>query len=254
MLLHHAVNTLADFLARRDFPCMTRQSMLRHTGLDQCDVCVLFGGSILSGGDVMAAAISERVARTYVLVGGAGHTTPALRERMHALFPDVDTSAMPEAALFALYLDRVHGLKADHMETCSTNCGNNITCLLDLLASSGVPHQSMLLIQDGAMQRRMGLTLRKYAPDTRILHYAAYRACLTQDMQYQSPIKGMWDTERFISLLLGEVARIRDDENGYGPRGKNFIAHEEIPPQVESAFQFLTYHYAVRDANPAFRG
>ena len=110
----------------------------------------------------------------------------------------------------------------------------------------------MLLMQDGAMQRRMGLTFEKYAPHVRILHYAVYQARLTRHMIYDPPIPYMWDTDRFAALLLGEIARLRDDENGYGPRGKNFIVHEDIPPEVEQAFRVVQRRYAVRDANPAF--
>ena len=254
MMLHTAINTLAGFLARRDLPLRTPQSMQQCTGLDQCDVCVLFGGSIVPGGDEMAHAIRSGIARTYVIAGGAGHTTPTLRAHMHTLFPDADTAAMPESALFQMYLNRKHGLHADYLETQSTNCGNNITNLLALLEDNGIPRQSMLLMQDGAMQRRMGLTLQKYAPDTRILHYAVYQAHLTESMAFDPPIPYMWDADHFAALLLGEIARLRDDENGYGPRGKNFIAHEDIPPDVEQAFAALQRHYEVRDANPAFRG
>jgi hypothetical protein len=34
--------------------------------------------------------------------------------------------------------------------------------------------------------------------------------------------------ERFISLLMGEVQRLRNDEQGYGPRGKGFFAEGSI--------------------------
>jgi hypothetical protein len=41
--------------------------------------------------------------------------------------------------------------------------------------------------------------------------------------------------ERFLALILGEVRRLRDDENGYGPRGRSFLPHVEIPePVIES--------------------
>ncbi|WFO09213.1 hypothetical protein MAY76_13230 [Edwardsiella ictaluri] len=39
-----------------------------------------------------------------------------------------------------------------------------------------------------------------------------------------------------MSLLLGEIPRLRDDERGYGPRGRDFIAHVTIPDTVEAAF------------------
>ena len=37
-----------------------------------------------------------------------------------------------------------------------------------------------------------------------------------------------------LELLFGEVIRLRDDENGYGPRGKGFIVHVEVPEEIEA--------------------
>ncbi|STD42197.1 Uncharacterised protein [Edwardsiella tarda] len=42
-----------------------------------------------------------------------------------------------------------------------------------------------------------------------------------------------------MSLLLGEIPRLRDDAQGYGPRGRDFIAHVDLPDEVEAAFQRL---------------
>lgn len=46
-----------------------------------------------------------------------------------------------------------------------------------------------------------------------------------------------WTTERFFSLLIDEVPRLRDDVKGYGPNGKGFIAHVDVPEYVERAWQ-----------------
>ena len=61
--------------------------------------------------------------------------------------------------------------------------------------------------------------------------------------------------ERYLTLLLGEIPRLRDDENGYGPRGKGFLAHVDIPEEVEAAFQLLQQSGlgSVRLANAAYR-
>lgn len=39
---------------------------------------VLFGGSIIAGGDILAEAIQNEVAKKNIIVGGAGHTTETL--------------------------------------------------------------------------------------------------------------------------------------------------------------------------------
>lgn len=254
MELYEAVNLLSDFCCVRDLPALTQSALIKRFGFCQADVMVLFGGSVLAGGDVLAAAMRENMAKTYIIAGGAGHTTPVLRDKMRSLLPGADTERMQEAELFQMYLQNVHQLQADYLEIRSTNCGNNITHLLALLEQNNIPCKSILLTQDGSMQRRMGATLRKYAPHMQCIHFAAYQAHLNRELQYDNCIKGMWDRERFITLLLGEIARLRDDAQGYGPRGKNFIAHEDIPPQVEEAFRLVQSRYAVRDANPLFAG
>jgi hypothetical protein len=58
-------------------------------------------------------------------------------------------------------------------------------------------------------------------------------------LAYEKSILGMWDMERYISLLLGEIPRLTDDENGYGPNGKDFLVHVEIPKEVQTAFDEL---------------
>lgn len=52
-------------------------------------------------------------------------------------------------------------------------------------------------------------------------------------LSYERPILGMWDLEKYMSLLMGEIQRLSDNENGYGPKGKNFIEHVEIPAGVK---------------------
>jgi hypothetical protein len=55
--------------------------------------------------------------------------------------------------------------------------------------------------------------------------------------------QGVWPVQRCISLLLGEVPRLRDDDNGYGPRGRDFIDHVDIPGEVEDAWARLAGRY-----------
>ena len=47
----------------------------------------------------------------------------------------------------------------------------------------------------------------------------------------------LWEMQRFCELLVGEVARLNDDGNGYGPRGKGFIGHVDVPDEVMQAAQ-----------------
>ena len=249
------INTIADFCAPRDFSSLTQAAMQDAVSTPQVDVMVLFGGSILAGGDVLAEAIKNKIAHTYVIVGGAGHTTETLRQRVHAEYPAIETANLPEAEVFQRYLRTVHGCEADYLETASTNCGNNISYLLDLLHAHGVPCRSLVLTQDATMQRRMAAGLAKMAPDIRCLNYAAYHAEVVvqnNTLTYAQNIHGMWDIDRYVNLLMGEIPRLTDDADGYGPRGKNFIGHVDVPTEVRAAYAALQPVYGTRAANPAF--
>ena len=131
------INTLGDFCGKRDVAELTSEQIYKKYGIAQADVMVLFGVSILCGGDVLAQAMKNNVAKKYVIVGGAGHTTETLRLKMHERFPDIETAGLPEAEVFAKYLKHQYGLEPDFLECKSTNCGNNITYLLDLLRENG---------------------------------------------------------------------------------------------------------------------
>lgn len=50
---------------------------------------------------------------------------------------------------------------------------------------------------------------------------------------------GLWPVKRYLALILGEPPRLADNPQGYGPLGKGFIAHVDIPPQITEAWQTL---------------
>ena len=70
-----AINTLGGFLGMRDVPELSAGAISDLTGHEHADVMVLFGGSILAGGDVLARAMRAGVADKHIIVGGEGHTT-----------------------------------------------------------------------------------------------------------------------------------------------------------------------------------
>lgn len=252
-----AINIIADFLGVRDLESLTQDSLQKQYGIKQADVMVLFGGSIIPGGDVFAQALENHLAKHTVIVGGYGHTTPVLIEKMSQALPNLDLEGLGEAELFQKYLQNKYHLEAELLETKSTNCGNNITYLLDLLEEKGIDWQSILLMQDASMMRRMSATLKKFAPEKTIIDYATYKAPVTatrDKLEFKEEIPYMWTMKHYVSLLLGEIPRLRDDKNGYGPLGKNFIVHVEIPTEVMSAFDYLQDKYPelVRSANPKF--
>ncbi len=252
------INLLGDFCGKRDVPQLTPDELRKKYGLEQADVMVLFGGSIMCGGDVLAHAMQKGIAKRYIIVGGAGHTTETLRLRMHGEFPDIETAGLPEAKIFEAYIEHRYRLKADFLECNSTNCGNNITYLLELLKEHNISFKSMILAQDATMQHRMEAGLRKYvSDDVIIINYAVYGAHVivkNGELVFEKEIWGMWDMDRYITLLMGEIPRLSDDADGYGPKGKGYIAHVDIPKEVKAAFEELKKEYAdkIREANPLY--
>ena len=198
-----SINLIGDFCGQRDIEELSQEALQSKYGKKQADVMVLFGGSILCGGDVLAQAIRDKVANVYVIVGGEGHTTDALRKRMKEELPQLETDGQPEAVCFQRYIEE------------------------------------------------------KYVPDMQIIPYAAYRARVKQEdgkLHYIEEIPGMWDMKRYVSLLLGEIQRLTDDENGYGPKGADFIAHVDIPEGVQAAYRQLSgvYENLIRKADPQY--
>ena len=230
------LNILGQFCGKRDVEELNQKNLHEKYGIEKVDVMVLFGGSILAGGE--------------------GHTTATLKEQIHKEYPLIAVNGLTEAELFQQYLLTVYQIQADYLETKSTNCGNNITNLLKLMKNKGIAHQSIILCQDATMQYRMEATLRKYlSKDTVVINYAAYQAYLNyQDkLIYATKIHGMWDVDRYINLLMGEIPRLTDNEQGYGPNGKNFLAHVDIPNRVVAAEALKPiYGNHIRKANPKY--
>jgi uncharacterized SAM-binding protein YcdF (DUF218 family) len=188
---------------------------------DHVDLMLLFGGSLPSGWDAAATAVKSGRVGTLMLVGGRGHTTDVLRRLVG------DDSQTSEAELIAAYLRRMHGIEQVLLERDSTNCGNNITLARDLALNRDLRPRSVALLQDPTMQRRMDAVFRLVWPEAVPVNRPAPDG------------RDVWPRERWVSLVMGEVPRLRDDEHGYGPRGRGFIAHVDVPDEVEVAYSAL---------------
>ena len=193
---------------------------------DQVDLMLLFGGSLPSGWDQAADAVRAGRVGTLMLVGGQGHTTDVLRSLL-----DADTGTT-EAELMAAHLRDRHGIERVLLEPTSTNCGNNVTLANELATRHELPPRTVALVQDPTMQRRMDAVFRLVWPDAIPVNRPAPDG------------RDMWPRDRWISLVMGEVPRLRDDPAGYGPRGRGFIAHIDVPDEVEFA------HATLLDAHP----
>ena len=159
---------------------------------------------------------------TLVLVGGVGHTTDALRA---AIGDDTDA---PEAELMAAYLRREHGIDDVLLEPASRNCGENVRLAREAVLAVGLEPRTVALVQDPTMQRRMDAVFRLVWPDAVAVNRPG-------------PRRGRfaWPHDRWVALVMGEVPRLRDDTEGYGPRGRGYQAQVDLPPEVETAYAAL---------------
>jgi uncharacterized SAM-binding protein YcdF (DUF218 family) len=255
-----AANVLTDYLAKRDIPALTADALQMKYGIAAVDVLILFGGAIPFGCDVAARACQAGLANKLLLVGGVGHTTRALQKAFAKRFPKMLTEGRAEAELMAEYLSCSYGMQDCSIEKKSTNCGNNVTYALAKLRELGCAAKTLLILQDASMQRRMDATFQAVleAGEKIIINYAPYRPeILARDgnLVFRQRYWGLWDMERYLTLLMGEIPRLRDDENGYGPKGKKFLAHVDIPEAVEMAFEVLqqSEHGTVRAVDEIYK-
>ena len=157
-----AANVLARWCAQRDVSALSKKALSVEVGLlgGSADLFILFGGGVPGIVETLAAAISAGVAHRYAIVGGRGHATYWLDQAMTCLSEKEahgpsgswpEPGAASEAEMLDALLYARHGLRAGLLETRSTNCGNNITFLLDLLEGEGAIPKSVILCQDRAL-------------------------------------------------------------------------------------------------------
>lgn len=133
------------------------------------------------------------------------------------------------------------------LETQSTNCGANAAFSLNRLTILNLSPKKVVIIQDPTMQLRTLVTFQKAwqqaSFETKFYSEPSFvpqLKLLDHQINYADPeIIGLWSPSRFLSLLIGEIPRLRDNEHGYGPKGKGFIPHVHIPAEIEDAYRHL---------------
>lgn len=255
------INVLGKFCGMRDIVELSCHQLQQKYNISQADMLILFGGSIPCGGDVAGNAMIKKISERFMIVGGEGHTTQSLRQKIKDKCPNIDVEGKMEADVFFAYIENKYELHPDYTEKKSTNCGNNVTNALEILKMHNITPKHIILIQDATMQRRMDAGFRKYVgEETTIINYASYDVNVVVDngeLAYEDDTcieMGMWDIKRYITLLMGEIPRLYDNKDGYGPAGKGFISHVEVPDEVLAAFDYLKKDYGdvVREANPLY--
>lgn len=238
-----AINTVARFLALDDLGAQSRQNTPAF------DLVVLAGNALLW--TLEGAVKKARTTGARLLIsGGIGHSTGLLAEAVdsHPVYRKALAGQTSEARLLGDIAAMFLGLDQSQLllEDASTNCGENGLFSRRFLEETGNKPSSMLLIQDPLMQRRTDASFRQAWANTKcpsIINWPVQVPRLgyrNERIDYlQSPNSKKWTPDRFLSLLTGEIQRLRDDENGYGPRGRGFLPHVDIPPEVEIAWQHI---------------
>lgn len=240
-----AVNRIAAYLARRDADGLSAVSIHSLTGESHVDLLILLGSAIPATAVLAAHAYKEGLARRILISGGRGHSTSYLTENMsHPRYREwaEGTGDKPEAAILAPILHH-HGVPREDvlLESESVHCGDNAIKSLGIVRGTGIKADTVLLIQDPTMQRRSHASFEKIwqGRGTRFISYAPFvpKAVCDQgrrSVRIPEDMAPAWEWGRFLDLIRGEIPRLRDDGEGYGPRGRGFIVHVDIPGQIES--------------------
>lgn len=253
--INKAVNCVARFLARRDVGEVSAETLRAGAGVDAVDLMILLGSAIPATAVLAAALYKKGLARHVLVSGGRGHSTAYLignmqRTPYRCFLAGIDMDTTPEAPLLARIL-RQQGVPGEALilETASTNCGGNAEESLFVVRQLGMAADTVLLIQDPTMQRRSHASFERLWPEgTRIVSYAPFVPHIMRrndrwEVMVPTAMRPAWDWARFLDLILGEIPRLRDDGEGYGPRGKGFIAHVDIPPAVEAGAALLARRF-----------
>lgn len=235
------VNTLAAWLAWDE---------LAPDGEESADLAILAGHAVLPAIEGVIA-LAKRYQLPLLISGGTGHSTPLLAQAMatHPLYHHIPTRGKSEAEMLAAIARAFAHLPEEQLllESASRNGGENAAFSQRLLDERHIQPQRVILSQDPLLQRRTTETFRwqwrDRADAPQFVSWPVFQPQLVEDNGMLrilgAPVQGLWSLERFLDLLMGEVPRLRDDAQGYGPRGKGFFGHVSLPEAVEAAWQRL---------------
>lgn len=252
--LADAINILSSFLANEEI-----------TNLNTCatvDCIVICVSALVFQGERLFQALEQRpsLTKTLVLVGGLGHSTGLLYKavgrdgKYKALVGKIQ--GLPEARVMEMILETYSDMGKIRSSGCrvliedrSTNCGSNAVETRKVLEAADIPTpKTVILIQDPTMSLRSLASFQKTYEDH--ANPPNFLCCPLFVPTVQPSSTGfnfaneisherLWSMYRFLELILGEIPRLRDDEHGYGPAGKGFIPHVDIPEQVEHSWRLL---------------
>lgn len=248
------INNIITFLSKRDINDLSQIELARKFRISQVDMIIILGNSIPYIAELGAKAYKNNLAKEIMIVGGIGHSTKYLIQNLlqDKEYKDIDVYDKSEADILKQIIALRQNIELDKIiiESKSTNCGSNASEALKILKDKGRIPKSVILIQDPTMQLRSYASFLKDWEEekTLIISYSPFIPTVKvagSTYEYTNDkIKGLWDKARFIDLIMGEIPRLKDDKNGYGPKGKGFIAYVNIPQEVLASYERLLSYYS----------
>ncbi len=236
------LNTLAHWLAEDDFN--TEQ-------VSEADLMILAGHAVLPN-IAGAFALLAQTSLPLLISGGIGHSTELLRNALTASqqYGTLRFEGASEAELLAELATAAFNLSSERLllENKSRNCGENAAFSLQMLLTLGERPQRIILVQDPLMQRRTAETYRftwaSHGVSATFISWPVFIPYLEKTdgglrIAGAGTAEGLWSVDRFVAMTLGEIRRLRDDAEGYGPAGQGFIGHVDLPDAVHQAWQRL---------------
>lgn len=238
----NAINTLGEWLSHNEFAA--------PPAVADADMIILAGNAVIPTIDA-ACELAVNTEHPLLITGGIGHSTTFLYAAIakHPRYNTIPTTGRAEAAIIKDIATQFWKIPDEKVltEEKSTNCGENARFTHLLMQELNITPDRAIIIQDPTMQRRTLATFERvwqgdeHSPQWR--SWPGFVPVLVSQethTMFRSGVKGLWPVARYLSLALGEIPRIRDDANGYGPQGRDFITHVDIPPAVINAWEILT--------------
>jgi uncharacterized SAM-binding protein YcdF (DUF218 family) len=260
------VNGICRYLALDDFGHRRpgAHALPGHSGAPRFDLVAVFGNQVLATIALACELYVQGLAGRLLFSGGVGHSTPLLFDNIRRSTPyarlvksGVITAGMAEADMMAAVATVAAGvpLSAIRVENRSTNTGENARFSCELIGAQLPGVSSILLIQDPLLQRRSALTMAqamRVLPGPPLLLSHAVFVPQVAGGEFVTPLSASerppWEPARFLALLMGEVERLRNDERGYGPRGRGFLPAVEVPADVLASYDKLRVRIAGNQA------
>ncbi len=217
------------------------------------ELIILAGHAVVPG----ILGVMKLAAETDVpllFTGGVGHSTDLLKQGLseNPLTRTWVFDQKSEAEIFFRIATGIFGISPArlHVEDRSTNSGQNADYSGELIAGNGLKAGRILLSQDPLMQRRTRETFEfSWAKQGLAATFINCPVLIPQLVTLAGNVTitgaqsaGHWTIERFIAMVLGEMARLTDGPAGYGPLGKGFIGHVDFPADVMAAWQHIQSH------------